>query len=409
MADLRDDRRARSEADPPTRAAALDAMAAIGGPRALGAIEELARPARPSALVPALAALARLDPAEAAGRVGRALAASPLRSGPHPADGRLPRPPGGAEKLAAALGGRPPSPDNAKLALRGIYALGRADESLVAVLSKAAGIEAEPGSRPGGEGRPHRRGRLPGGCRPGRGDLPTGRVWLHQVPRPLRRRRRGRARAERPGAQLAGQLRDQLDPHPRPGDQGGVPDPGRPDRRRPGLPGDRGRGGRQAAGPPRRHGRGPGGPRRLDRGQQEGGLADAQRAGRDAHPGRVRQPRPVPLRAGQARPLRIRPTPTIQRWRVLGRAPTAIAEVLRAEPGQWVPAYAMVAGDLPIAELVATERGEPRLIQGEIRVSAAGPDHLPVQLAQGPAAWLDDRPLPTGEPRPSRPPRGLAS
>ena len=50
---------------------------------------------------------------------------------------------GGADVLAAALGRHAPPADSAKLALRAVYALGRADPALVATLSRAAGLSAE--------------------------------------------------------------------------------------------------------------------------------------------------------------------------------------------------------------------------------------------------------------------------
>ena len=49
----------------------------------------------------------------------------------------------GADILAAAVGRHAPPADSAKLALRAVYALGRADPALVATLSRAAGLSAE--------------------------------------------------------------------------------------------------------------------------------------------------------------------------------------------------------------------------------------------------------------------------
>ncbi len=50
----------------------------------------------------------------------------------------------GADRLAAALAQRPLAPDVAKLVLRHMYSVGRSDASLVAVLTEAAGISAQP-------------------------------------------------------------------------------------------------------------------------------------------------------------------------------------------------------------------------------------------------------------------------
>src|SRR5262249_13164025 len=49
----------------------------------------------------------------------------------------------GPDKLAAAFAGASLAPDSAKLALRALYTLGRSDPSLVNVLSRAAGLDAE--------------------------------------------------------------------------------------------------------------------------------------------------------------------------------------------------------------------------------------------------------------------------
>ncbi len=100
---------------------------------------------------------------------------------------------------------------------------------------------------------------------------------------------------------------------------------------------------------------------------------------------------------GKPGPYAIRPTPTIQRWRVLKTTPDDIAEVLQADPGQWVPAYGMAAGALPLADVVAASGSQTAFIQGEIAVSAAGPITFRFNSAKGVKAWLDDQPLPAGD------------
>src|SRR6202034_1324594 len=91
-----------------------------------------------------IASLAKLDVDAAAARAAEILATLP---GP----GRDLKPllaaflnrQGGADILAAAIGRHAVPADSAKLALRAVYALGRADPALVAILSRAAGLSAE--------------------------------------------------------------------------------------------------------------------------------------------------------------------------------------------------------------------------------------------------------------------------
>ena len=104
------------------------------------------RPIGPAAIrIPAVAALARLDVDAAADRVAGVLAGAADRPGHRPADGRVPRPPGGGRE-ARRRPGPPASPraDNAKLGAPGgsTPSAGPTSRSS-AVLSKAAGIEAE--------------------------------------------------------------------------------------------------------------------------------------------------------------------------------------------------------------------------------------------------------------------------
>jgi hypothetical protein len=100
---------------------------------------------------------------------------------------------------------------------------------------------------------------------------------------------------------------------------------------------------------------------------------------------------------GKPGPYAIKSVPTIQRWRVLKAAPEDISAVLGADPGQWSPAYALVAGNLPIAEIVAAFDSKSPFIQGEIAVSSAGPIAFRLNGSKGLTAWLDDQPLPAGD------------
>ena len=78
---------------------------------------------------------------------------------------------------------------------------------------------------------------------------------------------------------------------------------------------------------------------------------------------------------GKPGPYAIRATPAIQRWKVLKPVPEALSmsvpdkdlfrdQVLQAEPGRWVTAYAKVAGSLPLDELTALDRRQGPLPPG---------------------------------------------
>jgi putative heme-binding domain-containing protein len=128
----------------PDRAAALEAMAEIGGDASTRSIKALTAPDRPPAMrALAVAALARLDvdaAAEAAAAVlGQAAPGQDFVPMIAPFLNRQ----GGPDKLASAISRANIPADPAKLALRAVYALGRADESLIAALSKAAKLSTD--------------------------------------------------------------------------------------------------------------------------------------------------------------------------------------------------------------------------------------------------------------------------
>jgi putative heme-binding domain-containing protein len=123
------------------RQAALDGLVTIGAPSSRQTIEQLAKSGNSLRIrVLAAAGLVRLD-----ADVGAAAAAEVLAEiGPQDdvgplLDALLGRK-DGAERLAAALQAKPPPADAAKLTLRYIYSVGRSDQALSDVLSKAAGI-----------------------------------------------------------------------------------------------------------------------------------------------------------------------------------------------------------------------------------------------------------------------------
>jgi putative heme-binding domain-containing protein len=129
----------------PLRAAALDAVAVLGGESAATAIQALLAADQPQPLrYRAVAALARFDLAAAAEQAALVLPSA----GPDEQLWPLLEPfltrQGGAEAMAAALDARPPDVELAKRLLRAMYASGHNDPALSESLSRIAGIEAEP-------------------------------------------------------------------------------------------------------------------------------------------------------------------------------------------------------------------------------------------------------------------------
>lgn len=95
-------------------------------------------------------------------------------------------------------------------------------------------------------------------------------------------------------------------------------------------------------------------------------------------------------------------TATVQRWRVLSEPSAELVDsvpnveqlreyVLDAPAEDWQPAYAMVNGQLPLAELAKEER--PLYLMGEIEVVVEGEVSIRVESTQPWHAWLDATPL----------------
>ncbi len=110
---------------------------------------------------------------------------------------------------------------------------------------------------------------------------------------------------------------------------------------------------------------------------------------------------------GKPGPYAIRTTPAIQRWRVLKSVPPTLAaslpdpatfrdQVLHAAPERWTTAYARVAGALPLDELSAPPGGRVLYLQGELDVSAGGPIRIRPDSPEGIRFWIDDQPAPAG-------------
>jgi putative heme-binding domain-containing protein len=123
------------------RQAALEGLVAIGNASSRQTIEQLARAGDSTAIrVLAAAGLARLDADAGSAAAAEVLAKIGPQDDIGPLLDALLGKKDGADKLAAALQTKPPPADAAKLALRYIYSVGRSDQALSDVLSKAAGI-----------------------------------------------------------------------------------------------------------------------------------------------------------------------------------------------------------------------------------------------------------------------------
>ena len=96
-------------------------------------------------------------------------------------------------------------------------------------------------------------------------------------------------------------------------------------------------------------------------------------------------------------------TPTMQRWRVLtapaGELLAGVPNVeqvreylLDTSPEDWQPAYAMVNGQLPLAELRKAS-DQPLYLLGEFDVVVAGEVTIKIEAAQAVQGWVDATPF----------------
>ena len=384
------------QADGTTRAAAFDALATIGGKAARDGIESLASPGKaPSVRALAVAALARLDVDSAAEKAAGALTDEARIEDITPLIAAFLDRQGGGDKLAAALNAHKPTADGARLVLRAVYALGRSDESLIAVLSKAAGLEAEAslptkeqmdalvaevaakGNSERGEAifrraelncmKCHALNGAAGGVGPELSSLGLSSPVDYVVnsilipDQAIKEEFQTRMVLTDDGRILQGIVVEEDDKRlvlkDATGEQRVVPVASIEDSKKAGSLMPKG----------------------LSNLLTRAEFVDLVR---------------FLSELGKPGPYALRPTPTIQRWRVLKTPLEDIAGVLQADPGQWASAYSQVAGTLPVGDVLALAPDKVAFLQGEIVVSAAGPITFRFNSVKGLAAWLDDRPLP---------------
>ncbi len=372
--------------DGPTRAAAFEALASIGGRKAREAIDNLSAPDRaPGVRALAVAALVRFDLDLAARLAAGVLTDDARIEDIIPLMAAFLDRQGGGDKLAAALKAKPPTTDGARLALRAVYALGRADESLIAVLGKSAGLEAEPklptkeqmdaivaevaskGDSERGEAifrraelnciKCHAVSGAAGGVGPDLSALGLSSPVDYVVnsilipDQAIKEEFQTRMVVTDDGRVLQGIVIEEDDKRlvlkDATGERRVVPVASIEDSKK---------GGSLM-------------PKGLSSLLTRAEFVDLVR---------------FLSELGKPGPYAIRATPTIQRWRVLGSGPVDIEDVLHADFSKWVPAYGKVGGDLPIEDLTALKPVKTALRPGRDQRLGRRPDRIRLQLLEGP-------------------------
>lgn len=110
---------------------------------------------------------------------------------------------------------------------------------------------------------------------------------------------------------------------------------------------------------------------------------------------------------GKPGPYAIRPTPTVQRWRLLKPVPddlarsvpdpgTFVARVRDSDPASWVAGYGLANGEIPLDEFASLAESPVIYARGEIEVSSPGPLRVRLGADSGVTAWVDSDPVPSG-------------
>ncbi len=106
---------------------------------------------------------------------------------------------------------------------------------------------------------------------------------------------------------------------------------------------------------------------------------------------------------GKQGPYGIRTVPSIQRWRVMSAPPAELTAdvphlehvrelILNSQPEQWTSAYAMFSGVLPLNELRPENKPTILILQGEVQVDEAGAVAFEIASSEKYQVWLDDQP-----------------
>ncbi len=393
--------RARAEAHgatPAALAAALEALGNLGDP-GRAAIEALAAADRPWATrALAVAAIARSEPEAARDRAIRLLAELQGDADPTPLVAAFLNRQGGADLLAAGLTAADPKlpPDAAKRALRAVYALGRADATLVSALSAAAGLDAEvkplteaemaaliaevqaQGDPVRGEAvfrradlnctQCHALAGAGGGVGPELSGLGASSPYDYIVNNLLLPDQSIKEEYVTLVVQTTdGQIY-----------QGIVADK---DEQRLVL--------KEASGETRTIPAG-----EVEESRPGGSLMPKGLTNLMTHQELVDLVRFLG-ELGKPGPYAVRSTPTFQRWQYTKQLPEgAEALVLERSADKWLPIYARVDGSLSLDEVAARAPGAALYLRGEIDVTRPGPVRFTLDAADGVTAWVDKTPLP---------------
>ena len=389
------------------RSAALEAIAAIGGRAGRDIIESLTQPNQSSTVrALAVSALTKLDIDEAAVKAAKVLEDGSKDHDFTPLIAAFLNRQGGSDKLAEALAKSKISPDNAKLALRAVYTLGRSDQSLVNALTKAAGIDADV--------KPLDKAAMDALIAEvaSRGDAARGELVFrrsdvncakcHAVS--------GAGGAVGPDLSPIGttspvdylinsilipdqaikEVYQTLIVQTEDGQtfQGVVVDK---DAQRLVL--------KEATGELRTIATS-----EIEASKEGGSLMPKGLVNFLTRAEFVDLVRFL-SEMGKPGPYAIRSTPTIQRWRVLKGVPEALvkntpdpktfaAEVLNAPEDRWISAYAKVAGDLPLSDVSTTSGSKVDYLQADLDVTHGDGIDVALNSAEGVTAWVDDQPAP---------------
>lgn len=387
------------------RQAAIDALVAIGGPANQKALEQLAASDKSTAIrIFAAAGLSRLDTSAAAATAATLLTSIGPQDDIGPLIDALLNRKDGADKLAAALKAKQPPRDAAKMALREMYAVGRSDTELSNILSAAAGIAldvpppsqeevakiaarvSEQGDAARGEKifrradlsclKCHAVSQAGGSVGP---DLsPVGSISpvdyiVNSILNPnlaVKEQFVTRRVLTADGEVLTGIQIDRDDQRLRLRDATG-----------------------KMLTIPIAH---------IDQ-EEEGKSLMPQGITKFLTEQEFFDLAKFVSELGKPGPYAIRKTPSLQRWRVLKNPPAELTsevpnveqfreQVLDTPAADWLPAYGMVGGQLPLAEL-AKQRPAVIYLQGEIEVSQAGPITINIDATDPTQTWLDAEPF----------------
>lgn len=107
---------------------------------------------------------------------------------------------------------------------------------------------------------------------------------------------------------------------------------------------------------------------------------------------------------GKPGPYAVRQSKTVQRWRVLREPPRELTDdvphldhlrqfALGGQPTDWEPVYAMVGGELPLADVRGDSDARVLILQAEVTVSAAGAIEFRVASDAKTQTWIDAHPF----------------